>query len=151
MARTDVRKIKQAVKVECPIPGFRDEWHLIRPSTREVLANVRDKSQVKEWDRGALVEKSDPHLFDQEYLDYIWAGWSDTVEIQHADGTIESPAAPTLANKMELANNRPIDFLLWLQATANELAVAVHHQQEEQRDTFQEPHSLPPGPPESQL
>lgn len=147
MAITSTRKAKEAVWFPCPIPGFTDERHLLRPTTREVLTNVRDKSNVKEWERGQIVTKQDTNLFDQHYLDYLWAGWSDNVGIEHEDGHLEVPAEVTLHNKVILVNSRPIEFLLWLQRTADELAAQTHKDVEAARENFRPPDSAPPGLP----
>jgi hypothetical protein len=149
MARTSVSKSKEAVWVTCPIPEFSDERHLIRPSTRESLSNIRDKSQAKEWENGAIVTKPDSNLFDQNYIDYIWAGWGEHVGIEHEDGRIEDPAEVTLKNKMILVNSRPIEFLLWLQRAATDLAAQSQQQVEAERETFREVHPTPARPPEA--
>jgi hypothetical protein len=137
MARTDVRKVKEAIRVPCPIDGFNDEFHWIKPATRELSAKVDAKSKVKEFRRGQLVEETDNKLFVEHYLDEIWVNW-ENVGIIHDDGRVEDPATCTTANKIILANSRPIDFILWLQNTSQDLAAQVQQQAERQRDRFQE-------------
>lgn len=150
MARTSTKKSKEAVWVSCPIPGFTDERHLILPSTRELLNKVQDKSQAKEWENNQIVNKTDPNLFDQHYLDLIWQGW-ENVGIEHDDGRIEDPAAVNLPNKLILVNSRPIDFLLWLQRTSRDLAGHVQKETEAARETFRESSEAPPRLQEPEL
>jgi hypothetical protein len=149
MARTSIKKSKEACWVTCPIPDFSDERHLIRPSTRAALHDVRDRSTAKEWVKGEIVTKPDSNLFDTNYIDYIWAGWSETVGIEHDDGRIEEPAEVTLQNKLTLINSRPIEFWLWLQRTADDLASQSQQQVEAERETFRPVHPAPSGSPEA--
>jgi hypothetical protein len=44
MAITSVRKAKEVAWFDCPIVGFTDERHLIRPSTHEAMTAVRARS-----------------------------------------------------------------------------------------------------------
>jgi hypothetical protein len=44
MALTSVRKAKEVAWFDCPIVGFTDERHLIRPSTHEAMTAVRARS-----------------------------------------------------------------------------------------------------------
>lgn len=150
MALTDLMKAREAVWVDCPIPGFDDERHLILPSTRGVLTDVRDKSQVREWERGQIVHKSDPNLFDQEYINTIWVGW-ENAGIIHEDGRVENPAAVTPANKAKLIHSRPIEFQLWLQRTSDELAAQSAKQTEQQRESFRGAGEAPPQLPTAEL
>jgi hypothetical protein len=67
------------------------------------------------------------------------------------DGHIENPAPCTPANKIILANSRPLDFLLWLQRTAEELAAQAQEAKDAERETFRPVDAAPPRLPEPEL
>jgi hypothetical protein len=150
MSRTSAKRVKEAVWVPCPIPGFTDEKHLIKPSTRAVLNDARDKSMVREWERGQIVHKQDDNLLNENFLNDIWVDW-EGVGIEHEDGRIEDPAPCTPQNKLELVNARPVEFVLWLQQAATELASSVEKATEQQRSDFRAVPEVSPRSQESGL
>lgn len=148
MARTDLRKSKEAVWVPCPIPEFNDERHLLRPATRETDREILGRSMVKTYERNQLVEKMDQNLINENWIQYMWLDW-EHVGLVHADGRVEDPAPCTQDNKLIIANSRPREFYLWLQQASEDLAKAVQQREAEQRETFREPDEVPAGLPEA--
>ena len=145
MARTDVKKAREACWCTCPVEGYEDERHLIMPATRENLQYVSDKSMVSDFrSNGQLVRESDNNIFTSEWLKTHWKGW-ENVGIVHEDGTVEDPAAFNEKNWMIIASLRGQAFLLWLQEAARQLAMKAQQVREEQRESFREPSALSAG------
>lgn len=137
MARTDVKKAREAVWVPCSMPEYDDERHCIMPATRENLQYVSDKSMVNEFRHGQLVRESDNNVFTIQWLKKHWLGWSG-VGIVHENGEIEDPAEFTEKNWLIIANIRGQAFLLWLQEASRQLAAKAQQDREVQRDTFRQ-------------
>lgn len=141
MARTDVRKAREAVWVSCPIPEYDDEKHLIMPATRENLEYVSDKSMVNEFRNGHVVKESDTNVFTIQWLKKHWKGWQN-VGMVHDDGRIEDPAEFNEKNWVTLSAVRGQTFLLWLQEASRQLAAQAQQEREAQRENFREPDAV---------
>lgn len=135
MARTDVNKAREAVWVQCPMPEYDDERHLIMPATRENLQYVSDKSMVNEFRNGQIVRESDNNVFTIQWMKRHWKGW-ENVGIVHEDGTVEDPAEFNEKNWLIIANTRGQPFLLWLQEASRQLAGKAIQEREEKRVSF---------------
>lgn len=150
MARTDISKARTAAWVQCPMPEYSDERHLIMPGTRENLQYVSDKSMVNEFRQGQFVRESDQNVFTIQWLKKHWKGW-EHVGIVHEDGTIEDPAEFTEKNWLIIANIRGQAFLLWLQEAARQLAAKASEEQDAQRENFRQATAVSTGQPEAEL
>lgn len=150
MARTDIQKVRQPAWVACPIPAYNDERHYLLPSTRSTSQEVADKSLVNEFRNGQMVRETDTNVFTVQWLKKHWLDW-EHVGIVHPDGRVEDPAACTMDNRLLIANERGIQFLLWLQDASRELGLAAQQEQAQQEALFRPVNSAQTGLPESQL
>lgn len=144
MARTDVKKARQAVWMPCPMEEYNDERHLVLPGVYQSLQYVSTKSMVNEYRNGQQVRESDTTIFTFEWLKKHWLGW-ENVGLVHEDGTVEDPAEFTEKNWLEIINNRGQAFVLWLQDASRQLAAAAQQQRDAERENFRE---SPPVPTE---
>ena len=141
MARTDVKKAKEATWVKAEMEEYNDERYLMLPSTRESTQYVSDKSQVNEWRKGQMTRETDNNVFTVQWLKKHLLDW-EGVGIVHESGEIEDPAACTLDNRVIIMNARGLNWLLHLQELSRELGLHATQERDTQRDNFRQAHDV---------
>lgn len=114
---------------------YPDEVWNLRALNQQAALLILDKSQIKEYERGQLIEKYDDNLYRIELVDYLVANWSG-VGIEHEDGRIDDPAPCTREHKLLVIAHRPTDFFLTLRRAAEDAARQTEQKVEEARQNF---------------